>query len=243
MSKQDSEAPEWEDVLSSAARLQAVVPGAVLVGGSASALYAAHRFSFDHDHVVTNLGDRFDEVLEDLEAVSGWKTARVSPQKQILGSLDGIQTGVRQLIRSAPLETTEVTVNGRPITVPTPAEILRIKGFLILRRNTTRDYVDFAALGDHLGSNAAAKALSRFDELYPQESGESPLQQLFSQIASPQPYDLKKVDLPNFKGLDARWHTWDAVSEACETTMVNTFRILAHETQALSSPSTFDRGL
>ena len=140
---------------------------------------------------------------------------------------------MRQLIRSAPLETTEVTVNGLPITVPTPGEILRIKGFLILRRNATRDYVDFAALGDYLGSNAAAEALSRFDELYPQESGESPLQQLFSQIASPQPYDLKEVDLPNFKGLDARWHTWDAICQTCETIMVSSFRILAHEPQAL----------
>ena len=93
MSKQDSDFPEWEDVLSSAARLQVVLPGAVLVGGSASALYAAHRFSFDHDHVVTNLRDRFDEVLADLESVSGWRTARLSRREQILGSLDGIQTG------------------------------------------------------------------------------------------------------------------------------------------------------
>ena len=39
-------------VLESAARLQEVVPDAVLVGGSAAALWASHRTSFDHDHVL-----------------------------------------------------------------------------------------------------------------------------------------------------------------------------------------------
>ena len=228
MSKQVFQTPDWEDVLSSAARLQSLLPGAVLVGGSASALYAAHRVSFDHDHVLTDLKDRYEEVLADLESVSGWKTKRISYRRQILGHLDGIQTGVRQLIRSEPLETTEMKVGGLAITVPTPAEVLRIKGFLILVRNATRDYVDFAALGDHLGSAGTARALSRLDELYPQESGESPLQQLFSQIASPQPHDLNAVDLSNFKGLDARWHSWNAVAEACESIMLDTFRNLAH---------------
>ena len=227
MSKPDSEAPEWESVLSSAARLQEIVPGAVLVGGSASAVYASHRFSLDHDHVVTDLRERFDEVLADLESVSGWKTARLNRPVQILGSLDGIQTGVRQLIRAASLETTEVSVDGLPITVPTFEEILRIKGFLILVRNATRDYVDFAALGDGLGARGVAKALSRFDRLYPQESGESALQQLFSQTASPQPYDLGQVDLRNFKGLDARWHSWDTVAATCEKLTVAAFRALA----------------
>ena len=42
--------PELVRVLESAARLQEVVPDAVLVGGSAAALWANHRSSFDHDH-------------------------------------------------------------------------------------------------------------------------------------------------------------------------------------------------
>jgi hypothetical protein len=41
--------PEWEQVLSAAARLQGVLPGAVLVGGTKSALYAKHRLSADAD--------------------------------------------------------------------------------------------------------------------------------------------------------------------------------------------------
>ena len=47
-----SELPDWEEVLSSAARLQTILPQAVLVGGTASALYAQHRRSHDADHVL-----------------------------------------------------------------------------------------------------------------------------------------------------------------------------------------------
>jgi hypothetical protein len=46
------------------ARLQEVVPDAVLVGGSAAALHAGHRDSFDHDHVLADLVERYQDVLE-----------------------------------------------------------------------------------------------------------------------------------------------------------------------------------
>lgn len=86
--------PDWELVLSSAARLQRIVPDAVLVGGTASAIHAKHRFSRDSDHVLTDLRNRFDDVLKELEAVAGWKTARVQRPVQILGSLDDIRAGM-----------------------------------------------------------------------------------------------------------------------------------------------------
>jgi hypothetical protein len=56
----EGHAPTLADVLESAARLQEVVPDAVLVGGSAAAWHASHRDSFDHDHVLPDLADRFD---------------------------------------------------------------------------------------------------------------------------------------------------------------------------------------
>jgi hypothetical protein len=96
--------PDWEQVLSAAARLQQLLPDAVLVGGTASAIHAKHRFSRDADHVLTGLREHFDEILAQLESVAGWKTARVQRPVQILGSLDGIETGIRQLIREQPLE-------------------------------------------------------------------------------------------------------------------------------------------
>ena len=67
--------PEWEHLLSSAARLQLIVPGGVLVGGTAAALHVGHRLSMDADHVFKDLRTRFDRVLEELESVAGWKTA------------------------------------------------------------------------------------------------------------------------------------------------------------------------
>src|ERR1700678_2530541 len=149
--------PELLAVLESASRLQQMVPDAVLVGGSAAALYAGHRDSYDHDHVLSDLRDRFDVVLEALESVGDWVTNRVVPGKVILGQLGDIETGVRQLIRIRPLETIQVTLpSGAVLTVPTAEETLRVKGYLIVRRNQTRDYLDVAALADRYGPPAGA---------------------------------------------------------------------------------------
>ena len=93
-------------------RLQSVLPGAVLVGGTATALYTKHRQSFDHDHVLVDLKERFDTVLAELESVAGWQTARIKRPVLILGSLDGVETGVRQLPRAKPLETAVMRVGG-----------------------------------------------------------------------------------------------------------------------------------
>ena len=207
--------PDWEQVLSAAAHLQGIVPGTVLVGGTAAAWYARHRFSRDADHVLGDLRQRFDAVLADLESVAGWRTTRVQRPVLILGSLDGIETGVRQLIREQPLETVRVEYRGQALTIPTPAEILRIKGVLILKRNATRDYLDFVALTDQMGAEEVVAALQGFDRLYPQPNGESALLQLQIQLAHPQPYDLEETDLAEYKNLDPKWHDWETVTMVC----------------------------
>lgn len=215
MPKHTAPLPDWELVLSSAARLQRILPDAVLVGGTASAIHAEHRFSRDADHVLTDLRVRFDTVLSQLESVAGWKTARVQRPVQILGSLDGIETGVRQLIREAPLETTVLDYHGERLTVPTDHEILRIKGVLILKRNATRDYLDFVALADFMGDERVAQALRSFDRLYQQDNGESPLQQLQVQLANAMPYDLEDTELSEYKNLASQWHDWNTVKAVC----------------------------
>jgi hypothetical protein len=207
--------PDWEQVLSTAARLQRILPEAVLVGGTAAALYADHRLSTDANHVLSDLHQRFDQVLAELESVAGWKTARIKRPVQILGSLDGIETGVRQLIREEPLETTHIEYLGQRITIPTQAEILRIKGVLILKRNATRDYLDFVALADHMDDEKMLEAMRVFDRLYPQPNEESALQQLQIQLANPLPYDLEELQLTEYKNLDLRWQNWETVKTAC----------------------------
>ena len=88
MPKHAAARPDWELVLSSAARLQRILPDAVLVGGTASAIHAGQRFSNDADHVLTDFRYRFDEVLAQLESVAGWKTARVQQlQVQLANAL------------------------------------------------------------------------------------------------------------------------------------------------------------
>jgi len=84
-------------------------------------------------------------------------------------------------------------------TVPTASGILRIKGVLIPKRNATRDYLDFAALADHMGSEGVALALQAFDRPYRQGNGESPLQQLQVQLANALPYDLEETELGDIK--------------------------------------------
>lgn len=203
--------PEWDRLLSSAARLQRILPSAVLVGGSAAALHARHRFSRDADHVLTDLRQHFDRIVADIEQVAGRQTARLRRPVMILGSLDGIETGVRQLMREQPLETIQMEVQGESLTVPTMAEILRIKGVLILRRNATRDYLDFVALADAMEDADVVAALRSFDELYPQPNRQSALQQLQIQLAKPLPYDLEETRLDEYKNLVPKWHEWSNV--------------------------------
>ena len=212
--------PDLVRVLESAARLQEVVPDAVLVGGSAAALWASHRTSFDHDHVLADLSARFDAVLDAIEATDGWVTNRVTPGKIILGELGDIETGVRQLIRQRPLEVTEVALpSGQTLRVPTPDEILRIKGYLVVRRNQVRDYLDVAALSDHYGIPHSAEVLRRIDSYYTDQRGpdaEGVATQLARQLAAPRPADTRTIkQLGSYKGLDARWTSWDNVTGVC----------------------------
>jgi len=206
-------------VLESASRLQQMVPDAVLVGRSAAALYAGHRDSYDHDHVLADLRDRFDVVLEALESEGDWVTNRVVPGKIILGQLGDIEAGVRQMIRTRPLETTQVTLpSGRVLTVPTAEETLRIKGFLIVRLNQTRDYLDVAALSDRYGIHDAAEVLARIDDYYADQhgGGRGVAAQLARQLADPRPKDSSVTgQLDAYRNLAARWTDWGEVRSVC----------------------------
>jgi len=213
----DDRDPQFVALLESAAHLQRLVPGAVLVGGSAAILYADHRESRDHDHVVADLTDRFEMVLEAVEEDEGWATNRVTPGKVILGNLDGIEAGVRQMLRKTPLEIATVTVpSGGEVVVPTIEEALRIKAFLIVRRNQTRDHLDLAALSDHLGIDRAAEILSGIDDYYADQndSGEGVASQLVRQLSDPKPADSSAIgQLSSYRRLRKRWSDWGAVED------------------------------
>ncbi len=200
--------PDWERLLAAERHLQALVPGTVLVGGTAAALHAGHRKSLDGDHVLEDLRPRFDYVLAALEAAAGWRTTRVQRPVAILGRLDGIMTGIRQLRRTRPLET-EVVAGLR---VPTLPEMARVKAWLLATRHTVRDYLDTVVLLERLGEPASREAFSSFDEIYAQESGTSPTVEVAERLASAAPSDAPEVDLSTYKGLVAQWNDWTHVA-------------------------------
>lgn len=221
----DAASGDLAAVLCSASRLQELVPDAVLVGGSAAALYAGHRDSLDHDHVLADLRERFDLVLEAVESEGEWVTNRVVPGKLILGRLGDIEAGVRQMIRRRPLETVDIEIgeSGR-LRVPTHEETLRIKAFLIVRRNQTRDYLDTAALASHYGLESSAGALAAIDDYYgdqhytasPEDPGLGVASQLVRQLADPRPADPSVTrELDSYRNLSTEWTNWKHVRGVC----------------------------
>ncbi|HUZ41968.1 MAG TPA: hypothetical protein VMU68_11340 [Acidimicrobiales bacterium] len=209
----------FQRLLKSAATLQEMVPDAVLVGGSAAAFYVGHRQSTDHDHVIDDLSDRFGMVLEALESQGGWITNRVVPNKIILGQLGDIEAGVRQLRRRVPLEVIDYKLdNGQTLRVPTPDETLRVKGYLAIVRNRTRDYLDIAALSQWMGTSRAAATLRNIGDYYEDQrfDDDGAASQLAVQLADPRPSDSSITkNLGAYKRLTRQWHDWDEVRAVC----------------------------
>lgn len=222
-SPRPSKLHDWERLLAHAALLQAKVPSAVLVGDTAAALHAHHRVSFDHDHAIEDLARHYDKAIAALESIVGWRTERRVKGKLVLGKIDGVEAGLRNQRRSAPLETTVLRLpGGRTLKLPTIEEMLRIKAFLVVERNALRDYLDVAALSRHFGLRKSARALERMNELYAEFAGEGGdmLSSVVARLAKPEPYDLTEIDLNEYKGIVAPWSDWRAVERQCRSLAV-----------------------
>jgi hypothetical protein len=213
-------------VLESAARLQLLVPDAILVGGTASALHAGHRDSMDHDHVLIDLNERYTEILDAVESSEGWATSvrASSPPMTILGSLDGIPAGLRQMRRTRPLETCDFEVGpGLVVRAPTAEESLRVKAYLVVQRNQVRDYLDVVALADAIGRERAAQVLNGINSYYSDRSAtdDSVLTSLVAQLSDPKPRDIEVIEnLDQYKGLQDRWQNWDFLVAECQALAV-----------------------
>lgn len=111
--------------------------------------------------------------------------------------------------------------SGHVLWVPTPDETLRIKGYLVVRRNQVRDYLDVAALSDRYGISHSADVLRRIDAYYSDQRGPGPegiATQLARQLTDPRPADTRTIQqLSQYKGLDARWTDWKNVTEVCRS--------------------------
>jgi len=232
MKKKDDEYwRQWEKLMEAAANMQGLLPGAVLIGGSAAAIHLQHRYSFDADHILSDLREKYEAVLDFLEGRDDWETARIHPPKLILGNFQGVETGIRQLMRRRPLETEQIHMGeGKSITVPTVSEMLRTKAWMIVSRNATRDYIDFAALAEHMGVETAIHVLNDFNAYYSDLiRGEKalPIVQLVRQLAEPAPGDLDQINLSQYKGIRPPFDSWVHIVCICEKLSVGLGDILA----------------
>jgi len=180
---------QWADVVRCAHQVQQYLPEAVPVGGFGAAIHAGHRVSIDVDSVLRDLTSNFDQVLSKMQQLAGWKTARTRRPVLILGRLLGVEVGLRQLRRSRPLETEVLSVPGiGNITVPTSAEMLRTKAYMVSTRNAVRDYVDVVAMADLLGPEQTTETLAHIGEYYPdQTDGQPLLKDVLERLAMPTP--------------------------------------------------------
>ena len=137
------------------------------------------------------------------------------------GSAAALHAGHRQMRRTRPLETCEVEVSPcETEVVPTAAEALRVKAYLVVQRTVVRDFLDVVALADHLGHAAAVEVLGDLDAYYDDRSQTtgSVLTELVLALAEPSPRDPAIIDeLPRYKGLDPMWHEWSSVVAACQS--------------------------
>lgn len=207
--------PELVEVIRVGVRANHEVPGSVALGGAVCALFAQHRASIDIDFVLTDLTDRFQEVREHLFALPGWQEARFRVPVLILGSLDGIEVGYRQLRCSMPLETQEVETPDGTLLIPTLEELLRIKAFLAYERNYTRDFVDFAELSCLLEPPQVVEALRTLDEKFQWEKQPSMILEITKTLLRPDPHDREIYGFETLRLLHPKLKTWDEVAAQC----------------------------
>jgi heme transporter len=94
--------------------------------------------------------------------------------------------------RRSPMETTNVQLpTGDRLQIPTGAETLRMQGFLLMCRNSSRDYTQFAKLAGSMDAQTVARVLAGMDKYY---CGQQPKRQwvatqLLRRLADPRPSD------------------------------------------------------
>jgi heme transporter len=116
--------------------------------------------------------------------------------------------------RRSPVETTHVQLpTGDRLQIPTGAETLRLKGYLIMSRNSSRDYAEFAELVDTMEAETAAVVLAGMDRYYCSQSPRRQwiATQLVRRLADPHPSDL---DDDRWPGSDSK-ADWEEIRQRC----------------------------
>jgi uncharacterized membrane protein YdfJ with MMPL/SSD domain len=212
-------------VVKSAARLKSLAPDTITVTDPLAlgvapatqpmpAIVNGHTNGRSHRNGATNgvkNGKTGPPSLPGVHPVTLWR-GRLSV------ALDALETEAdseRSLVaRSSPVETTNVQLpTGDRLQIPTGAETLRLKSYLIMCRNTTKDFAEFADLVDSMETHTAAVVLASMDRYYCGDRSRKQwvATQLVRRLADPQPSDEHDARM---SGPEAE-ADWAKVRERC----------------------------
>jgi RND superfamily putative drug exporter len=186
-------------VVKSAAKLKTLAPHSVTVADplafsgcmptkqlrSTDRLNGTHRNG--NGHGIAN-GETVRTKLP-VHPVTMWR-GRLSVALDALAAESDLQRAPVE--RRSPVETTNVQLpTGDRLQIPTGAETLRMKSYLIMCRNTTRDFAEFADLVESMETQTAAMVLAGMDRYYCGQHSRKQwvATQLVRRLADPQPSD------------------------------------------------------
>ena len=184
-------------VVKNAARLKELAPDAVSVADPL-AFSGCGPPVRDRRPARSSRGPR-SATLRPVHPVTMWRG-------RLAVALDALETEA-DVERRSPVETTHVQLpTGDRLQIPTGAETLRLKSYLVLCRNSRSDYAELADLVDCVTIDNAALVLAGIDGYY---SSSKPQRlwiatQLVRRLADPVPTDADD---------DERWSAPDAASE------------------------------
>jgi RND superfamily putative drug exporter len=207
-------------VVKSAAKLKNLAPQAVTVADPlafsgcmpAKQMRSVERLNKAHRNGTTALavGETVKTKLP-MHPVTMWR-GRLSVALDALATESDNERAPME--RRSPVETTNVQLpTGDRLQIPTGAETLRLKSYLIMCRNATRDYAEFAELVDSIDTRTAAMVLAGMDRYYCGQLSRKQwvATQLVRRLADPQPSDEHETRMA---GPEAEAE-WAKVRERC----------------------------
>jgi len=159
-------------------------------------------------HPVTMWRGRLDVALDALAVQAG----TLDLEADALGARPPLE-------RCSPMETTNVLLpTGDRLQIPTGAETLRLKSYLVMQRNSARDYNEFAELVTSMDTQTAAEVLSGIDRYYSCQPVRTQwvATQLVRRLAEPRPSDGAEAAASG-SGAESEWAT---VRQCCLTVAV-----------------------
>ncbi|MET0898489.1 MAG: MMPL family transporter [Mycobacterium sp.] len=161
----------------------------------------------------TDAGQATVRVQRPVHPVTVWR-GRLAVALDALGNQNDPDADFHQALRrQSPMETTNVQLStGDRLRIPTGAETLRLKGYLIMCRNSRRDFEEFADLVDAMEPQTAAVVLASIDRYYSDQPSNRQwvATQLVRRLADPHPSDVDDDEA----GPEAGAH-WEKVRQRC----------------------------